>query len=102
MVIQNGKSIVKKFLSQICEDNKLVYVQPKFENNPLGYVLWGLLKNKNMNDIDRKFSILHGYAKKEDFSYGKGRIVAIEEQIRDLDMVMVEKYFRKFADLCKK
>jgi hypothetical protein len=101
MVIQNGKTIVKKFLLQITEEGKLVYTQPKFEKNPLGYVLWGLLKNKNLDDIERKFHILRGYAKKEDFSYGKGRIIAIEEQIRDLDMEMVEKYFRKFAELCK-
>lgn len=102
MIVQNGRTIVKSVLQTIVNGESIVATQPKFDKNPLGHILWSLLKNGNMNDIDRKFTIVRRYKNREDCAYGRGRNKVLEEQVRDLNVVMMEASFRKFAELCNK
>jgi len=103
MIVQNGRTIVKSVLQTIVNDGgSIVATQPNFNTNPLGHILWNLLKGGNMNDIDRKFTIVHRYKNRENCAYGRGRNKILEEQVRNLNVGMMERSFRKFAELCNK
>lgn len=54
-----NKKILKDILKTISEDGKIISTEPKFEKNPIGHVVWFILKKKQKNAALRKIFVLN-------------------------------------------